>query len=311
MIDRDYLARRAGELAGTGIYIGTSSWKYAGWRGQIYDEARYVFRGRFSERRFEKLCLAEYAEVFKTVSVDAAFYQFPERDSLQEMASMVPDDFQFALKVTDEISVKRFPSIARMGARAGRDNPHFLDADLFASRFLGPCEAVRPKIGLLMLEFSPFSQADFARGAEFAAALDGFLGRIPAGWPLGVEIRNPTFLHPDYFGVLARHRVTHIYNSWTRMPSLSEQWAMLESRTHPDRLAARLLLRPGRKYEEAVKLFSPYEAVKDPYPEAVVAAATLIRQARQAGGRTQAFIFVNNRLEGNSLQTITRILEGV
>ena len=125
MIDRDQLALGSRRLAAAGIYIGTSSWKYAGWRGQLYDEARYVFRGRFSERRFERLCLAEYAEVFKTVSVDAVYYQFPSKDSLEEMGSLVPDDFRFALKVTDEITVKRFPSIPRLGLRAGQENPNF------------------------------------------------------------------------------------------------------------------------------------------------------------------------------------------
>ena len=60
-----------------------------------------------------------------------------------------------------------------------------------------------------------------------------------------------------------------------------------------------------------MKLFSPYETVKDPYPEATTAATAMIRDAGQSGGRTQAFIFVNNRLEGNSLQTIARILEGI
>ena len=43
----------------------------------IYDEQRYNYRGKFAETRFERDCLVEYAEVFKTVCVDAAYYQFP------------------------------------------------------------------------------------------------------------------------------------------------------------------------------------------------------------------------------------------
>ena len=35
------LAGRLGELAEQRIYLGTSSWKYPGWCGQIYDPARY------------------------------------------------------------------------------------------------------------------------------------------------------------------------------------------------------------------------------------------------------------------------------
>ncbi|MCD6051846.1 MAG: hypothetical protein K0Q55_3255, partial [Verrucomicrobia bacterium] len=48
------------ELAASGVYVGTSSWKYAGWIGQLYDEQRYVYRGKFAESRFERNCLAEY-----------------------------------------------------------------------------------------------------------------------------------------------------------------------------------------------------------------------------------------------------------
>ncbi len=44
----------------------------------LYDESRYVYRGKFAVSRFEKNCLAEYGEVFKTVCVDAAYYKFPD-----------------------------------------------------------------------------------------------------------------------------------------------------------------------------------------------------------------------------------------
>ncbi len=46
------LAPRLGALAGEGISFGTSSWKYEGWLGSIYDEARYRVRGRFSRKKF-------------------------------------------------------------------------------------------------------------------------------------------------------------------------------------------------------------------------------------------------------------------
>ncbi len=61
------------KLAGQGVFIGTSAWKYPGWRGMLYDEARYTYRGKFAASRFEKHCLAEYAEVFQTVCVDGAY----------------------------------------------------------------------------------------------------------------------------------------------------------------------------------------------------------------------------------------------
>ena len=58
--DRARLGARLRELTHDNIWIGTSSWKYEGWLGQIYSRDRYTTRGRFSKKRFEAECLAEY-----------------------------------------------------------------------------------------------------------------------------------------------------------------------------------------------------------------------------------------------------------
>jgi uncharacterized protein YecE (DUF72 family) len=307
--DRDKMKTAVAALAGEGVFIGTSSWKYPGWRGQLYDGDRYVWRGKFSEARFERLCLAEYAEVFKTVCVDAAYYKFPDHPFLEQLVSQVPADFLFALKVTDHITIKRFASLPRFGLRAGADNEDFLNAGLFESAFLGPCREYRANIGLLIFEFSRFSPREFERGRAFVAALDGFLAKLPRGWRYGIEIRNRSFLHPEYFAVLARHGAGHVFNSWQDMMPVSEQLALPGSRTSPEFFGARLLLKPGRKYEEAVKMFSPYDRIKDPHPEGRAAGVRLIQEARSRGGATKGFIYVNNRFEGNALETIAAMIE--
>lgn len=307
--DRGRMQPRLADLARAGVFVGTSSWKYPGWLGQLYDRARYVWRGRYAETRFERNCLAEYAEVFKTVCVDAAYYKFPDARALDGLASQVPVDFQFAFKVTDEITIKKFPNQPRFGPRAGQPNANFLNAALFASAFLAPCEAIRAKVGLLMFEFSRFYPSDFARGRDFVAALDAFLGMLPRGWPYGVEIRNASFLQPEYFATLARHGVAHVFNSWEAMPPVNEQVALPGSLTNSELAAMRLLLRPGRRYEDAVKLFSPYDRLQEPQPEARLAAARLIDAARQTARPRRLFVFVNNRFEGNALATIAAIVE--
>jgi uncharacterized protein YecE (DUF72 family) len=118
-------------LAVEGVFIGTSSWKYPGWLGTVYEEQRYLWRGKVSESRFEENCLAEYAQLFPTVCVDAAYYKFPDRDSLLKLAAQVPERFRFTFKVTDDVTVRKFPKLPRFGARGGQMNPHFLDAELF------------------------------------------------------------------------------------------------------------------------------------------------------------------------------------
>jgi uncharacterized protein YecE (DUF72 family) len=306
--DRQGLAARLAGLASQGIHIGTSSWKYPGWRGQLYDEARYVYRGKFSESRFERLCLAEYAEVFKTVCVDAAYYQFPNPTYVDELMAQVPSDFVFTFKVTDEITVKHFPNLPRFGLRAGEPNPHFLDAQLFTSSFLAPFEKHRAQVGVLIFEFSRFYSSDFERGRDFVDALNEFLQRLPPGWRYGVEIRNKNFLQEDYFAMLNQRGVAHVFNSWDAMPSVGEQLDMAGSFTASDFVAARFLLKPGRKYEEAVKTFSPYERIHEVDEEGRSAAARILRESMVEHARRKVFLYVNNRFEGNALETIVALL---
>jgi uncharacterized protein YecE (DUF72 family) len=241
--------------------------------------------------------------------VDAAYYTFPTPQSLDKLASQTPPGFQFGFKVTDEITLKQFPNLDRFGPRAGRPNEHFLNAQLFTQAFLGPCETIRSKVGILIFEFSRFYPRDYPAGAAFVEDLDRFLAALPRGWPYGIELRNKHWLVPEYFACLARHGVTHVFNSWQAMPSVTEQMALPGSRTNPGLVAARFLLKPGRKYEDAVQAFKPYDQTREVNDEARAAGAALIQEAQPASPGRKTFIYVNNRLEGNALATIAAMTD--
>jgi uncharacterized protein YecE (DUF72 family) len=225
------------------------------------------------------------------------------------MVSQVPPDFLFTFKVTDEITLKKFTNLPRFGIWAGKPNENFLNADLFATAFVQPFEPFRQNVGLFIFEFSRFYQSDYQRGRDFLADLDRFLEGIPKGWRYGVELRNEHFLKPDYFAILAKHGVAHIFNAWSDMPPVSKQLALDGSLTCPEFAGARFLLKPGRKYQDAVDSFSPYDQIKDPYPDARAAAAELIRRAAVKQAIRKLWLYVNNRLGGNALLTIRAILE--
>src|SRR2546422_1970299 len=64
---------------------------------------------------------------------------------------------------------------------------------------------------------------------------------------------------------------------------------------------ARALMKPGRKYAEAVRRFEPYDQGREPQPEL---RRGLLRVVRGAHGRgNAALIPVNNRPEGNTPRT--------
>lgn len=294
------------QLASQAVYVGTSSWKYPGWCGQVYDESRYVTRGKFSEARFERECLAEYAEIFPTVCVDAGYYKFPSPQYLEGLCKQVPDSFRFGFKVTDTITIKNYTNLPRFGALAGKPNEHFLDADLFKRAFLSSFDRVQDKAGVFIFEFSHFYPKDFSHGRDFVGLLDGFLSQLPKTFSYAVEVRNKTLLQPEYLSMLASHGVAHVFNSWTKMPELGEQLAIPGCFT-TDFTVGRLLLKPGRTYEQAVSTFSPYKSAQDPNDSIREAAKSLVQKAK--GGKRPSFVFVNNRLEGNAPTTISAIIE--
>lgn len=88
------------------------------------------------------------------------------------------------------------------------------------------------------------------------------------------------------------------------MPPVSEQMALPGSRTNPELVAARFLLKPGRIYEEAVNLFQPYKGDKGNKQGSASGGTGLDRRRREYEPRRKTYIYVNNRLEGNALETI-------
>ncbi len=93
------------------------------------------------------------------------------------------------------------------------------------------------------------------------------------------------------------------------MPFVGEQMALAGSRTNPELVAARFLLKPGRKYEQAVKAFEPYDSIREEDPEARAAGRALIAEGQAAGPKQRTFIYVNNRLEGNAISSIAAMIQ--
>lgn len=305
-IDRGRLAARLADLASRNIFIGGSSWKYPGWLDQIYTRSRYTVRGRFSQKLFEATCLREYAETFPTVCGDFAFYQFPTEEFWEKLFAQVPDGFRFAFKAPEQITCSIFPKHARYGPQAGETNAEFLNAEMLKQMFLRPLWRHRTKTALVIFEFGTFGKRSFEDLGQFLDRLDPFLTALPPDFRYSVEVRNPEFLQPDYFACLRGHGIAHVYNAWSRMPELREQIAIPDSLT-ADFTVSRALLRAGRSYEEAVATFAPYTEVKDPNPETRDALRVLIERSKEE--QRMAFLFVNNRLEGNAPGTIIELVD--
>ena len=124
---------RLKELAQKEIYLGTSSWKYPGWIGQVYKGDYSGPRSPVNKKRFETECLAEYAEIFPTVCLDEGYWKFPDPKRLSAYSEQVPDEFKFSIKVTKDITERR--------NRQGSMNPSYLDPRLYTEHFFEPTKS--------------------------------------------------------------------------------------------------------------------------------------------------------------------------
>lgn len=269
------------------IKLGVSTWTYDGWTGDVYHRP---YRGAEPARRLE-----EYARypLFGTVGIDSAYYEPPSDEVLAAYARALPSGFPCVSKVWDRITAKRLDR---------RVNPDFLNADLFKDAVLGPfARAFRDHLGCLVFEFQAMRGKDLPEPARWVEQLDRFLRQLPRDFRYAVELRNPGLLTEAHGAVLARHRVAHVFNSWNEMPPIGEQldlpWTFPAGFT-----IARALLRPGRRFADAVKLFEPYDRIREPQPEVRQDLLHLVAEVVQR--RIEALILVNNRLEGNGPGTI-------
>ncbi len=281
------------------IRFGTSTWTYDGWFGDVYHRR---YRGPQPASRLE-----EYSRypLFRTVGIDSAFYDPPSEDELASYARALPSGFPCVSKVWDRITAKRLGQDAPQPGLAGMRNPDFLNAALFKDSVLDPYSRVfRDHAGCFVFEFQAMRGKDLPDPLQWADQLDDFLQELPRGFRYAVELRNPELLTGVHGEVLKRHGVAHVFNSWTEMPPIGEQvelgWTFSANFT-----VARALLKPGRRYSDAVKQFQPYDRVQEPQPPLRRDLLQLINASLRR--RIEAFILANNRAEGNAPGTIRAV----
>jgi uncharacterized protein YecE (DUF72 family) len=281
------------------VRFGTSTWTYDGWTGDVYHRH---YRGPQPAKRLE-----EYARypLFRTVGIDSAFYDPPSEEELAAYARALPPGFPCVSKVWERITAKRFGQEATQPGLRGMRNPDFLNAQLFTDQVLGPYSRVfRDHAGPFVFELQAMRGKDLPDPLQWADQLDDFLGALPQDFRYAVELRNPELLTDLHGEVLKRNRVAHVFNSWTEMQSIGEQLDL--NWTFPaDFIVARALLKPGRRYADAVKQFQPYDRVREPLPALRQDLLRLVTQAH--GRRVEAFILANNRAEGNAPGTIRAV----
>jgi uncharacterized protein YecE (DUF72 family) len=141
------------------LYIGTSGWTYASWRGRVYPQG--VPRRSW---------LAYYAGLFPSVEVNGSFYGLPQASTFQSWASQVPEDFRFAVK----------------GSRHVTHFKKLVDTEDSVELFLDRARELGPKLGPLLWQLPGSLRFDLGR-------LDAFVATLPRGLTHVLEARHPSW----------------------------------------------------------------------------------------------------------------------
>ena len=277
--------------------LGTSSWNYPGWNGLVWD-------GDYPESQLSKQGLQAYARhpLFRTVSLDRAFYRPLTASQYAAYAAQVSDDFRFVVKapalVTDA-------TVRGEKGQAVQPNPAFLSAELAAQEFVQPAlQGLQHKLGVLVFQISPLPAGLHARMPELLQKLAAMLQALPsltAQAPdavIAVEVRDPVWLTPEFAGVLRQSGATYCLGLHAKMPPIEGQLPLLRA-LWPGPLVCRWNLHRmhgAYGYEDAARLYMPYAKLVDVDLETRATLAKVVNATTKAG--YNAYVTVSNKAEG-------------
>lgn len=184
------------------IHIGISGWRYAPWRGTFYPE-----------KMTQRCELAFASRMLSTIEINGSFYNLQKPESYAKWYEDTPDKFVFSVKAPRYIThIRRLREI---------EAPI---ANFFASGIFN----LREKLGPILWQFPPNFRFDadifenflsqLPHDTEKAAAIackhdERMEGRIQLEIDRkrkmrhAVEIRNRSFVHPDFVALLRRYKV--------------------------------------------------------------------------------------------------------
>lgn len=289
-----------------GLHLGTCSWSFPGWEGLVFDRGR---RPR-TARDLARDGLAEYARhpLLRTVEIDRSFYAPLPEDDLRRYASQLPPGYRCCLKAPAAVTSIALPHVP-LDAGPPQPNPDYLSIARLHADLLDACaRAFEEHVGPIVLEFPRAPRALRPTPTAFARDLARFLAELPRGFSWAVELRDRSLLTPAYAETLARHGVAHAYTYWSDMPSPADQAQRLPVEAAPF-LLLRLLLKPGRRYEQERERFAPFDRLAEPDADMRAQVVALTRAALARG--VPAWILANNKAEGSAPLTLFALAEAL
>ena len=179
------------------IYVGIGGWTFEPWRGTFYPE-------KLPQKRE-----LEYAsQNLTSIEINGTYYGSQKPESFRKWHDETPEKFVFSLKGS------RFTTNRRELAQAKESVERFIGSGILELKDkLGP-------INWQFMETKKFEPTDFEAFLEFLpASVEGRKLRH------SVEVRNDSFVAPDFIALARKHNVAVITAGDSKFPQISDPTA--------------------------------------------------------------------------------------
>lgn len=284
-----------------GVYLGTSSWHFPGWRGIVWAQAE-------SPGDLSRFGLTAYARhpLLRSVGIDRSFYAPLSSWQYEVYARQVPDDFRFVVKAPNLLTLPVLQS--ENGGRLVA-NARFLDASWAIEQFVGPAgEGLGSKAGTLLFQFPPLGRTLTRTPERFIAQLHEFLDRLPRGPRYAIEVRDDRVITRRFFATLKDTGARYCVGVHPRMPPVAAQAAAM-SGFGAGPLILRWSLHAGYGYEQARTRFTPFDRLVDEDSATRQSIARLCTATVAAGH--ECTIIANNKAEGSAPLTLAKLAQAI
>jgi uncharacterized protein YecE (DUF72 family) len=185
----------------TALRIGTSAFQAKGWPGVFYPKG-------LPQREY----LTYYAQHFDTVEIDSTLYGTPTLSTVQGWYAKTPKDFMFAVKAANTITHHKV----------------LHDCQPETTEFLNVMDALGEKLGPILFQFAYFNNSVFPAVTDFLARLTPFLKSLPGDRKFAVEIRNKSWLVPEFIDTLRERGVALVMIDHPWMPTPAEWFKKID-----------------------------------------------------------------------------------
>ncbi|MDQ6859863.1 MAG: DUF72 domain-containing protein [Verrucomicrobiota bacterium] len=152
------------------LWIGTSGFQYAEWKGTFYPEVMPTAK-----------MLPYYAERFTTTEINYSFHRIPSAKTMEAWWKATPARFKFSLKAPQKIT--HWAKLRNCG-----DNLRYFHQVI--------CD-LEKKLGCVLFQLPPTLKKD-------VPLLESFLVDVPDGMRAAIEFRDPAWLSDDVFELLKK-----------------------------------------------------------------------------------------------------------